>query len=171
MHFRLLHDYLEEKQLEVELANKNLGELASEPANLRRLTNIGTFRAYGLAYLQQHPEIRQDMSMMVRMMEPGSQGIPVEVYCFTAVTAWTQYERIQGDVFDHLLSILPEMGLRLYQAPSGADMIGLTGNNRIGGVLAAASLTSDLTSGVTSGLPPSVSSSESGRLRGELPTV
>jgi len=109
--------------------------------------------------------------MMVRMMEPGSQGIPVEVYCFTAVTAWTQYERIQGDVFDHLLSILPEMGLRLYQAPSGADMIGLTGNNRIGGVLAAASLASDLTSGVTSGLPPSVSSSESGRLRGELPTV
>jgi miniconductance mechanosensitive channel len=126
MSFRLLRDYLSEKQIEVEQANRNLGDLASEPANLRRLTNIGTFRAYGLAYLQHHPEIRQDMSMMVRMMEPQSEGIPIEVYCFTAVTAWAQYERIQGDVFDHLLSILPEMGLRLYQAPSGSDMVGLS---------------------------------------------
>jgi miniconductance mechanosensitive channel len=126
MSFRLLHDYLSEKQIEVEQANRNLGELASEPANRRRLTNIGTFRAYGLAYLRHHPEIRQDMSMMVRMMEPQSEGIPIEVYCFTAVTAWAQYERIQGDVFDHLLSILPEMGLRLYQAPSGSDMVSLS---------------------------------------------
>ena len=126
MSFRLLRDYLSEKQIEVEQANRNLGELASEPANLRRLTNIGTFRAYGLAYLQHHPEIREDMSMMVRMMEPQSEGIPIEVYCFTAVTAWAQYERIQGDVFDHLLSILPEMGLRLYQAPSGSDMVGVS---------------------------------------------
>jgi len=60
--------------------------------------------------------------MMVRMMEPTSEGIPVEVYCFTAVTAWVEYERIQGDVFDHLLAILPELGLRLYQQPSGADI-------------------------------------------------
>jgi miniconductance mechanosensitive channel len=126
MSFRLIHDYLSEKQIEVEQANRNLGELASEPANRRRLTNIGTFRAYGLAYLRHHPEIRQDMSMMLRMMEPQSEGIPIEVYCFTAVTAWAQYERIQGDVFDHLLSILPEMGLRLYQAPSGSDMMGLS---------------------------------------------
>ncbi|GAB5095212.1 mechanosensitive ion channel [Caballeronia sp. LP006] len=130
MRFRLLHDYLQQKQTEVEQANRNLGELANEPANRRRLTNIGTFRAYALAYLQRHPEIRQDMTIMVRMMEPESQGIPVEVYCFTATTAWTQYERIQGDVFDHLLSILPEMGLRLYQAPSGADMSGLSGRLR-----------------------------------------
>ncbi len=92
--------------------------------------------------------------MMVRMMEPQSEGIPVEVYCFTAVTAWTQYERIQGDVFDHLLSILPEMGLRLYQAPSGADMSGLV-SGRIGG--ASSSNT--------------IGSAESGRLRGELPTL
>jgi len=98
-----------------------MGELASVPANRRRLTNIGTFRAYGLAYLKQNPEVRQDMAMMVRMMEPASDGIPVEVYCFTAVTAWVEYERIQGDIFDHLLAILPELGLRLYQQPSGAD--------------------------------------------------
>jgi miniconductance mechanosensitive channel len=127
MRFRLLHDYLEQKQTEVEQANRNLGELANEPANRRRLTNIGTFRAYGLAYLQRHPEVRQDMAIMVRMMEPDSQGIPVEVYCFTATTAWTQYERIQGDLFDHLLAILPEMGLRLYQSPSGTDFSGIAG--------------------------------------------
>jgi miniconductance mechanosensitive channel len=98
------------------------------------------------------------MSMMVRMMEPQSEGIPVEVYCFTAVTAWSQYERIQGDVFDHLLSILPEMGLRLYQAPSGADMSGLV-SGRIGGGAGSASS------------PSAIGSAESGRLRGELPTL
>jgi miniconductance mechanosensitive channel len=169
--FRLLHDYLEEKQIEVELANRNLGELASEPANRRRLTNIGTFRAYGLAYLQRHPEIRQDMSMMVRMMEPQSEGIPVEVYCFTAVTAWTQYERIQGDVFDHLLSILPEMGLRLYQAPSGADMSGLVGA-RIGAqtssFIASQSANHSANHSASQSL---IGNADNGRLRGELPTV
>lgn len=121
--FRLLHDYLTAKQTDLQQANSQLGgDLAMVPANRRRLTNIGTFRAYALAYLKQHPEIRQDMSMMVRMMEPQSDGIPVEVYCFTALTAWVEYERIQGDVFDHMLAILPELGLRLYQQPSGADV-------------------------------------------------
>lgn len=122
MKFRLLHDYLQSKTQDIVQANQTLGELASVPANRRRLTNIGTLRAYALAYLKQNPEIRQDMAMMVRMMEPTSEGIPVEVYCFTAVTAWVEYERIQGDVFDHLLAILPELGLRLYQQPSGADI-------------------------------------------------
>src|SRR5690606_24283924 len=111
------------KQTDLRQANSALeAELAQLPANRRRLTNIGTFRAYALAYLKRHPEIRQDMSMMVRMMEPQSDGIPIEVYCFTALTAWVEYERIQGDVFDHLLAILPELGLRLYQQPSGADI-------------------------------------------------
>ncbi|HYG41814.1 MAG TPA: mechanosensitive ion channel family protein [Bordetella sp.] len=123
MRFRLLHDYLAAKQSDLRQSNHELGEeLAQLPANRRRLTNIGTFRAYALAYLKRHPEIRQDMSMMVRMMEPQSDGIPIEVYCFTALTAWVEYERIQGDVFDHLLAILPELGLRLYQQPSGADI-------------------------------------------------
>jgi miniconductance mechanosensitive channel len=99
-----------------------MGELATVPANRRRLTNIGTFRVYALAYLKQHAEVRSDMAVMVRMMEPLSDGIPVEVYCFTAVTAWAEYERIQGDIFDHLLAILPELGLRLYQHPSGSDL-------------------------------------------------
>lgn len=123
MRFRLLHDYLTAKQTDIEQANSQLdSELAQVPANRRRLTNIGTFRAYALAFIKQHPEIRQDMATMVRMMEPQSDGIPVEVYCFTALTAWVEFERIQGDVFDHMLAILPELGLRLYQQPSGADV-------------------------------------------------
>ncbi|RYF59540.1 MAG: mechanosensitive ion channel [Comamonadaceae bacterium] len=127
VHFHLLHDYLEAKRTDIDTANRALGELAEIPANRRRLTNLGTFRAYALAFLKQHRELRQDMSMMVRMMEPQSDGIPVEVYCFTAVTAWLEYERIQGDIFDHLLAILPELGLRLYQAPSGSDFISMSG--------------------------------------------
>ncbi|MEN5346694.1 mechanosensitive ion channel domain-containing protein [Achromobacter mucicolens] len=143
MKFRLLHDYLQSKTQDIVQANQTLGELASVPANRRRLTNIGTLRAYALAYLKQNPEIRQDMAMMVRMMEPTSEGIPVEVYCFTAVTAWVEYERIQGDVFDHLLAILPELGLRLYQQPSGADIGAMGGYLRDSAIQAALSAERD----------------------------
>ncbi|PLC50970.1 mechanosensitive ion channel protein MscS [Pollutimonas subterranea] len=119
--FALLRDYLDGKQGELEQSNRALGPLADLEVNRRRLTNLGTFRAYGLAYLRQQPEVRQDMMMLVRMMEPESQGIPIEVYCFANNTAWVEYERIQGNIFDHLVAILPEMSLRLYQAPAGSD--------------------------------------------------
>lgn len=120
--YALIRDYLDGKQVELEETNRRLGELTQVPANRRRLTNIGTFRAYAKAYIEQHPEIRKDMLMIVRMMEPQSDGIPVEVYCFTNNTAWVEYERIQGDIFDHLLAILPEFWLQLYQAPAGSDI-------------------------------------------------
>ncbi len=119
--FSLLGDYLAEKQSELEQSNRQLGDSAAQEVNRRRLTNIGTFRAYALAYLKRQREVHQDMLMIVRMMEPGSQGVPIEVYCFANNTAWVEYERIQGNIFDHLLAILPEMSLRLYQAPSGSD--------------------------------------------------
>nr|WP_148255999.1 mechanosensitive ion channel domain-containing protein [Pusillimonas sp. T7-7] len=119
--FSLLKDYLDVKQQELEASNQALGPLGELQGNRRRLTNIGTFRAYALAYLRTQRELHQDMLMIVRMMEPESQGIPVEVYCFANNTAWVEYERIQGNIFDHLLAILPELSLRLYQAPSGAD--------------------------------------------------
>lgn len=119
--FALLKDYLGGKQQELEQTNTALGPLADLQSNRRRLTNIGTFRAYALAYLKRDQELRQDMLMIVRMMEPDSQGIPIEVYCFANNTAWVEYERIQGNIFDHLLAILPELSLRLYQAPSGGD--------------------------------------------------
>jgi miniconductance mechanosensitive channel len=119
--FALLKDYLDGKQRELEETNRSMGALAGLQSNRRRLTNIGTFRAYALAYLKRQRELHQDMLMIVRMMEPEAQGIPIEVYCFANNTAWVEYERIQGDIFDHLLAILPELSLRLYQSPSGAD--------------------------------------------------
>ena len=75
-----------------------------------------------LSYLENHPEIRQDMLRMVRIMDPSPHGIPVEIYCFTNTIVWTEYERIQGDLFDHVLAQLPEFGLRLYQQPTGFDL-------------------------------------------------
>lgn len=123
--YALIRDYLDGKQVELEETNRQLGDLTEVPANRRRLTNIGTFRAYARAYIERHPEVRKDMLMLVRMMEPQSEGIPLEVYCFTNNTAWVEYERIQGDIFDHLLAILPEFWLRLYQAPAGSDLSSL----------------------------------------------
>ncbi len=125
-HIAILQPYLEKKLQDVEGTNlelkRTLGELAQAPANQRRLTNLGTFRAYIDAYLRQHPGIHQDMTLMVRAMEPSSDGVPMELYCFTATTAWVNYEGTQSDIFDHLLAILPEFGLRLYQKPTGHDV-------------------------------------------------
>ena len=118
----LLAPYLEEKREAVHATNTALGDGAATPTNLRRLTNIGTFRAYVQAYLRAHPGIHQGMTLMVRTMEPTAEGVPLELYCFTATTAWVRYEGIQGDIFDHLIAVLPEFDLRLYQSPTGHDI-------------------------------------------------
>jgi miniconductance mechanosensitive channel len=93
--------------------------------NRRRMTNIGTFRAYAFNYLKNHPKIHDGMTLLVRQMELGSEGMPLEIYCFTNTTDWADYEGIQSDDFDHLLSIVPEFGLRLYQKPAGSDLASL----------------------------------------------
>jgi len=91
----------------------------------RRLTNIGTFRAYVESYLRSLGTIDTDgASFLVRLLESGPQGIPVEIYCFARTTEWAEYERIQGDIFDHILAMIPEFGLRVFQEPTGADMRG-----------------------------------------------
>ncbi|MDE1164101.1 MAG: mechanosensitive ion channel family protein [Pseudomonas sp.] len=127
---RLLTDYVGRKQAELKNWNAAQGEVAQLSANRRRMTNLGTFRAYALAYLKSHPDIQTNMTCMVRQLETGAQGVPLEIYCFTNTTAWAEYERIQGDIFDYLLAVLPEFGLSLYQQPSGADMrVGLMGRS------------------------------------------
>lgn len=124
----LLTDYIGRKQAELKAWNQAQGNVAALSANRRRMTNIGTFRAYALAYLQSHPDIHLNMTCMVRQMQTTAQGIPLEIYCFTRTTAWADYERIQGDIFDYLLAVMPEFGLSLYQQPSGMDLrAGLTG--------------------------------------------
>lgn len=123
--FSLLHDYLSGKEGELDEHNRELAKrnAAGQEAvvNRRRLTNIGTFRAYVWRYLRQHPKIRQDMTLLVRQLSPGPEGIPIELYCFTTTTAWGEYEDIQADIFDHLLAIVPEFGLRLFQRPVGTE--------------------------------------------------
>lgn len=121
-HVALIAPYLQEKREAVHATNAALGKDAATPTNLRRLTNIGTFRAYVLAYLRAHPGIHQDMTLMVRAMDPTAEGVPLELYCFTSTTAWVQYEGIQSDIFDHLIAVLPEFGLRMYQSPTGHDI-------------------------------------------------
>lgn len=123
--FRLLDDYLARK--DEELRDWNAKSLAEncDRVNARRITNIGTFRAYVIAYIKAHPHIRDDMTMLVRQLPPSPQGLPLEIYCFTSTTVWSDYEAIQSDIFDHLLAILPEFGLRIYQEPSGLDFQGM----------------------------------------------
>ena len=119
---RLLTDYIGRKQAELKAWNEAQGNVAAMSANRRRMTNLGTFRAYALAYLKSHPEVQLDMTCMVRQMQTTAQGVPLEIYCFTRTTVWADYERIQGDIFDYLLAVLPEFGLSLYQQPSGNDL-------------------------------------------------
>ena len=91
-------------------------------ANARRLTNIGTLRAYIIAYLRNHPQINHDLTFLVRQLEPTPEGLPIQIYVFTKDTRWAYYEGIQADIFDHILAIVPEFGLSVYQRPSGRDL-------------------------------------------------
>ena len=88
------------------------------PVNGRRITNIGTFRIYVEKYLRSLKTIKQDMNILVRQLPPSSTGLPIEIYCFTGTTDWSEYEKIQSDIFDHLLAILPVFDLRVFQRSS-----------------------------------------------------
>jgi len=120
--FGLLRDYLTGKRDALKAWNARLAEGGLPAVNRRRLTNLGTFRAYVHAYLSHHPGIRRDMTLLVRQRAPTPEGLPLEIYCFTATTAWAEYEGIQSDIFDHLIALLPEFDLRLFQKPGGAEL-------------------------------------------------
>lgn len=120
--FRLLKDYLKQKNEEVSAWNQQLPKGEQGAHNERRLTNIGTLRAYIFNYLKSRPDVNENMTMMVRQLSPTPQGLPLEVYCFAGTTEWAKYEAIQSDIFDHLYAILPEFGLRVFQQPSGQDV-------------------------------------------------
>lgn len=121
--FSLLRDYLRAKQEEVE--RWNAGHAGEEVLDSRRLTNIGTFRAYVNAYLKARPDIADDKTLLVRQLASSEHGLPLEIYAFASTTAWGDYEGIQADIFDHLIAIMPEFGLRLFQRPSGVDLSAL----------------------------------------------
>jgi miniconductance mechanosensitive channel len=119
--FVLLNEYVESKERELTEHNKQFADNPEAIINSRRLTNIGTFRAYLIRYLRSHPGIRQDMTFLVRQLAPTAQGLPLEVYIFTKTTVWAEYEDIQANIFDHILAIAAEFGLCLFQEPSGKD--------------------------------------------------
>ncbi len=120
--FALIDSYLDRKQAELEEFNAKLIAEGKDPVNTRRVTNVGTFRAYVQAYVENHPRIHKGMFILVRQLQPEPTGLPLEIYAFTSTTAWAEYESIQADIFDHLYAILPEFGLRVFQQPSGEDI-------------------------------------------------
>jgi miniconductance mechanosensitive channel len=123
--FALLKDHIENKEQELADYNDGLATEVDSDVNKRRLTNVGTFRAYAYNYLKNHPKVHQGMTLIVRQLGPGPEGLPLEIYCFTNTTEWAAYEDIQSDIFDHLMAIVPEFGLRLYQKPAGSDLANL----------------------------------------------
>ena len=114
----VLGDYVREKRKELAEHNSQHPTEPGSGADLRRLTNVGTLRAYLVEYLRRHPSIRQDMTLIVRQLDPSLDGLPIQLYVFANTTAWVAYEDIQSDIFDHIFSILPEFGLRAFQAPT-----------------------------------------------------
>lgn len=120
--FAVLEPYFEEKRTDIGAWIEEHPEAQEDVVNSRRLTNIGTFRAYVTRYLRAHPQIAQDMTFLVRHLQPGPRGLPLEIYVFVNDVRWAIYEGVQADVFDHLIAIMPEFGLRLFQEPSGSDM-------------------------------------------------
>jgi miniconductance mechanosensitive channel len=124
--FHLLHDYITQKEKEISEYNKSLKLDDSIVTNGRRMTNLGTFRAYLGNYLRSHPMVHQDMTFLVRHLQPTEKGIPLEIYVFSKDQAWANYEAIQADIFDHVLAIIPEFGLRVFQNPTGSDFQSLS---------------------------------------------
>ena len=114
----LLKDYINQKKEEIEQYNRENDIDESIPINGRRLTNIGTFRAYIRNYLAHHPKIHKDMIFMVRQLAPSEKGVPLEIYAFTNDIAWVNYESIQSDIFDHILSRISFFDLKVFQDPS-----------------------------------------------------
>ena len=120
--FLHLRQYMADKAAEIQSFNAQFTDQPTAIVNARRLTNVGTFRAYIRNYLRQHPGINQDLTLLVRQLAPTPEGLPLEIYAFTRDTRWAFYEDAQADIFDHVLSIAREFGLTVYQRPSGRDL-------------------------------------------------
>lgn len=103
------------------------GWITEEEAQSQQPTvNLHIFRNYIQQYLAKHPRTNKNMMIMVRQLQPTAEGLPLEIYCFTDTTEWLEYEQIQGDIFNHILAILPQFGLRIFQRPAGNDLTTIT---------------------------------------------
>lgn len=122
MNARLLKPYIDSRSKEIEEYNRTHNSDGVSVLNARSMTNVGTFRVYLTEYLQNHPRIRKDMTLMVRQLAPGAEGLPIEIYAFTNTVAWLEYEAIQADIFEHIFAVVDQFGLRIHQAPTGNDI-------------------------------------------------
>ena len=120
--YTLISDYVTTRQQEIDADNQAKGLEDTDLLSARRMTNLGVFRAYVAAYLRANPRVHQEMTFLVRHLPPGPTGLPVEIYVFSNDQVWAHYESIQADIFDHLLAVIPEFGLRVFQQPSGYDV-------------------------------------------------
>lgn len=112
--YKLLTNYINDKCEEI----KRINQSETIPVNQKRITNIGTFRKYLQQYLANNPKLHKNMTLMVRQLQPTEKGIPLEVYCFSNVQEWTDYEGIQADIFDHIMAVIPEFDLKVFQSLS-----------------------------------------------------
>ncbi len=119
--YYLLKDYINSKEKEIEEYNASLNLDVTTVTNGRRMTNLGTFRKYLENYLHNHPKVHNDMTFLVRHLQPTETGIPLEIYVFSKEQEWAKYEALQADIFDHILAIMPEFDLRVFQNPTGDD--------------------------------------------------
>ena len=126
---KLIRDYVLKKEEELRLFNQQFGVDGSVVVNGRRQTNLGIFRAYIREYLKSNPDVHQGMTVMVRHLAPTEKGIPLQVYCFAKTTRWETYEKIQADIFDHLIAVLPYFELKVFQNPTGSDFRALVGQS------------------------------------------
>ena len=122
-----ISEYIEKKKRELEAFNKETKADNSSLANGRRMTNVGTFRAYIQAYLLHHPMINKEMTFLVRQLQPTENGLPIEIYVFSKDKVWANYEALQADIFDHILAVAPAFDLRVFQNASGRDFQALAG--------------------------------------------
>jgi miniconductance mechanosensitive channel len=118
----MLTDYIKRKREELKEYNAGMDIKKAEIINLRRLTNIGTFREYLKIYLRQREDVNENLTFLIRQLDPGPQGLPIEIYVFANTTDWAEYEDVQSNIFDHILAILPEFGLKVFQVPTSNDI-------------------------------------------------
>lgn len=112
--------FCSEREKEMFASRRWIDEAQAKPET--QVVNLYVFRNYLQNYLKEHPRTHKELMIMVRQMQPTSEGLPLEIYCFSNTTVWPEYEQIQGEIFDHILAVIPEFGLRIFQRPSGNDL-------------------------------------------------
>jgi len=120
--FDLIRDYVVQKEEELREFNKGRNLADEDFISGRHQTNVGIFRKYLEVYLRQHPKVKQDLTFLIRQLQPMGKGLPIEIYVFSNDQAWANYEAIQADIFDHIFAVIPEFELRVFQEPTGADI-------------------------------------------------